>query len=113
MDNLSEHFLVKNKQELNKVLGGKDYIIALIYASWCPYCTSFLPVFMKYAHSKEGFLLVEDDRWVVADKYEVEVVPSVLYFENGEVVKRLNGTLGVGLKEKDLTDFIGFTVNRE
>ena len=41
----------------------------------------------------------------MADKYSVEVIPTVLFFENGAVVKRLDGILGVGLSEKQLSEF--------
>ena len=50
--------------------------------------------------------MVEDDQWVIADQYEVKVVPTALYFENGKVVKRLDGVLGKGLNEKDFVEFI-------
>jgi hypothetical protein len=39
-------------------------------------------------------------------RYEVEVFPTVLFFENGAVSKRLDGIPGVGLTEKHLVDFI-------
>ena len=104
--NINENNLIKNQSELEKAIRGKERVMALIYATWCPYCVSFLPVYQKYAQGRDGFLLVEDDRWIVVDKYEVEVVPSALYFENGKVTKRLDGVLGVGLNEKQLADFI-------
>jgi hypothetical protein len=36
----------------------------------------------------------------------LEEVPTALFFEKGKVVKRLDGALGAGLNEKQLTDFI-------
>lgn len=106
MGNINQSMLVKNELEFNEAIKGKERVIALIYATWCPYCVNFLPVFKKYAQGREGFLLLEDDQWVMADAYEVEVVPSALCFEKGKVVNRLDGVLGVGLKEKELADFI-------
>lgn len=109
MDN-SDHkdgiLVVRSQSELNQAIREKERLMALIYASWCPYCIGFLPVFRKYAQGREGFLLVEDDRWEIADQYGVEVVPTALYFEEGKLVKRLDGALGVGLREQDLAEFI-------
>jgi hypothetical protein len=34
------------------------------------------------------------------------VVPTVLVFEKGKLVKRLDGLHGVGLSEKQLMDFV-------
>lgn len=106
MDKNDGNVLVKTELELAEAIRDKKQVIVLIYATWCPYCRAFLPVFQKYTQGRDGFLLIEDDRWVIADQYEVEVVPTALYFENGKVMKRLDGVLGKGLNEKDLAEFI-------
>lgn len=106
MNIISKINLVRNNLDLEKAISGEKRVIALIYATWCPYCVSFLPVFKKYAQGRDGFLLIEDDQWVIADEYDVEVVPTALCFENGKLVKRLDGILGVGLNEKQLDEFI-------
>ena len=92
---------------MNELLGTRDRVIALVYATWCPYCISFLTVFEREAAGKpDRFLLVEDNEEIVADQYEIQVIPTVLYFENGLVANRLDGQLGVGLNRKQLADFI-------
>ncbi|MGE5583265.1 MAG: thioredoxin family protein [Bacillota bacterium] len=98
---------IKSEGELNDALQAKNRLFALIYASWCPFCLRFLPVFERYAREAMGnFLMVQDDQELVADKYMIEVVPTVLFFKDGRVVKRLDGVLGVGLNEPQLKDFI-------
>ena len=99
--------LVDNEQGLKDNLKANQRAIALFYASWCPFCVDFLPVFQKCAEGEGlGFLVVQDDQETMGDRYAVEVVPTVLFFEKGKVAKRLDGVLGVGLNEKKLTDFI-------
>ena len=99
--------LVDNEQGLKDNLKANERAIALFYASWCPFCVDFLPVFQKCAEGEGlGFLAVQDDQETMGDRYAVEVVPTVLFFEKGKVAKRLDGVLGVGLNEKKLTDFI-------
>jgi hypothetical protein len=36
----------------------------------------------------------------------VKIYPTMLFFENGVVSKRLDGVLGIGLDEKQLVEFI-------
>jgi thioredoxin-like negative regulator of GroEL len=67
-----------------------------------------LPVFEKYASkNEEHFCRVEVDNMEQCEsKYSIDVVPTVLFFKNAEVVKRLDGTRGEGLNEKQLLSMI-------
>ena len=99
--------LVNNNHDIIKILRATDRVIALFYASWCPFCVRFLPIFKKHAE-KEGrhFVIVQDDQETIADQYSVKVYPTVLFFENGVISKRLDGVSGVGLDEKQLAEFV-------
>ncbi|MCX5814623.1 MAG: thioredoxin domain-containing protein [Proteobacteria bacterium] len=99
--------LVKNDSDLREILRNKDRVIALFHASWCPFCIRFLPIFQKH-DEKEGrhFVIAQDDQETIAEQYSVKVYPTVLYFEKGVIAKRLDGVLGVGLDEKQLTEFV-------
>ena len=99
--------LVNNNHDLIEILRSTDRVIALFYASWCPFCVRFLPVFKKHAKGEgRHFVSVQDDQETIADQYSVKVYPTVLFFEKGVVSKRLDGVLGVGLDEKQLAEFI-------
>jgi thiol-disulfide isomerase/thioredoxin len=102
--------LVDNEQDLDKILKAKDKVIALVYASWCPFCKRFLPIFQQYAQ-EEGrhFTRVQDDGESIGDKFSVDIFPTVLFFEKGKVTKRLDGKPGVGLSEKQLAEFVNET----
>jgi len=99
--------LVNNNHDLIEILRVTDRVIALFHASWCPFCVRFLPIFKKHAE-REGrqFVIVQDDQETIADQYSAKVYPTVLFFENGVVSKRLDGVLGVGLDEKQLAEFV-------
>ncbi|PJC75988.1 MAG: hypothetical protein CO013_00940 [Syntrophobacterales bacterium CG_4_8_14_3_um_filter_58_8] len=107
MDTKDQYNRVDNQQDLDQTLAVQDRVIALWYASWCPFCKKFLPIFEKHAEG-EGryFLFVRDDQESLGDKYSVEIFPTVLFFENGAVSKRLDGVPKVGLTEKQLVDFM-------
>jgi thioredoxin-like negative regulator of GroEL len=76
-------------------------VIVLFCASWCPFSQRFLAAFEKFSKSShEGCLrIVTDDKPGLCEKYKVDVVPTVLVFEKGRVIKRLDGAGGVGLSE--------------
>lgn len=101
---------VDNTTDLDKALKEKDKVIALVYASWCPFCRRFLPIFEQYSREeKQYFLLAQDDRETIADKYAIEVVPTLLFFEKGALSKRLDGVPGIGLSENQLAAFVNET----
>ena len=98
---------VDNKRDLDETLRAKDRIIALFYASWCPFCRRFLPIFQQRAEKKElPFVAVQDDRETLADQYSVKIYPTVLFIENGVIARRLDGVSGLGLDEKQLAEFV-------
>ncbi len=93
---------------LQESLKSKGKVVVLFYASWCPFSQKFLPTFEKYSKSRaENCLqIVTDDKPTLCEKYEVDVVPTVLIFKNGKVAKRLDGAAGIGLSERQLLDFV-------
>ena len=101
---------VDSKQSLNDELKKKEKVLALFYASWCPYCRSFVPVFQKKTVSFDSgeiiHVVVDDYDSELWDIYDVEAVPTVIFFENGKVSKRLDGRFGVGLTEKQLDNWL-------
>ena len=94
---------------LGLMLKSKDKIFVLFYASWCPFSQSFLPMFEKFAEGKtQSCLRVKtDDKATLCEEYSIDVVPTVVFFRDGKVARRLDGLPGVGLDEKQLIDFAG------
>jgi thiol-disulfide isomerase/thioredoxin len=101
---------VDNKQDLNSQLKANGKVLALFYASWCPYCIGFVPVFdKKVANLSIGsviHVLLDDYDNPLWDDYSIEAVPTAIFFENGKVCKRLDGKSGVGLNEKQLVGWL-------
>lgn len=98
---------VNNLRDLEQALREKDRVIAMVYASWCPFCRRVLPVFEKQAREEQRqLLLVADDEEHVADLYGIDVFPTLILFDKGRVVKRLDGKPGIGLNDKQIADFI-------
>jgi CDGSH-type Zn-finger protein len=105
----------KNKSDLKTIKGDLEDVLktrkrafVLFYASWCPFCRDFLPIYDKYFEKEpETFLhVLVDDKEELMDKYSVEIVPTVIFFDNGKIKRRCDGEEGVGLSEKHLIDII-------
>ena len=96
---------VDNKQDLDAELSKNKRVLALFYASWCPYCVRFVPVFKRRIKLQEGsvvYVLLDDYDNPLWDDYSIDAVPTVILFKNGKVSCRLDGSLGVGVSEKQL-----------
>lgn len=101
---------VYNRQDLDTQLKKNRKVLALFYATWCPYCVRFVPTFDKKAASL-GFesvihVLLDDYDNPLWDDYDIPAVPTIIFFEDGKVSKRLDGKLGMGLSEEKFKTWI-------
>ncbi len=100
--------VIESESDLDKTLNECSRIFVLFYASWCPYSQRFLPIFEKYTKDDEkNFCLVlTDEIESCEENYSIDVVPTVIFFKNGKIAKRLDGVAGVGLNEKQFVEMI-------
>ena len=82
-------------------------MFVLFYASWCPFSQRFLPVFEKFSRDRTRVCMrvVADFKVSLCDKLSVDVFPTVLVFEKGKLIRRLDGQAGKGLSEQQLIEF--------
>lgn len=80
--------------------------MVLFHATWCPYCRAFNPTFDRLAEQSAylaaGEYLLDDYDDPFWARFRIDVVPSVLFFSQGKLVRRLDGRAGEGLTEADL-----------
>lgn len=90
---------IKNQKQFRAALEANDRVCALFYASWCPFSRRFLPDFDAAARRNEQAIssVKIDDLDDVCDEYGIQVYPSVIFFENGKVLDRVDAVLGVGI----------------
>ena len=95
---------IESKDQLNNLLLKNEKLLVLFYASWCSFCSSFVPVFNKkieyFKKAQTIHVLLDDFDNELWDDYEIESVPTIIYFEKGKVSKRLDAKLGRGLSEE-------------
>lgn len=106
--------LIGRVEDLEKRIKEKDRLFVLFYASWCPFSQRFLPEFLDSAGQREEchVRVIVDDKDELIDRYQIEVYPTVLYFEKGQLERRLDGTSHVGLTGEQLQDFIEVCVRK-
>lgn len=99
---------VKTADSFEAEVRAPDGRFALFYSAWCPFCTAFLPAFEEQAAAGgEAFIKVcTDDLPELEDRFSVEVVPTVLFFKDGRLARRLDGRLGRGLAADGLRAFL-------
>jgi thioredoxin 1 len=100
--------VIETEVGLDAMLKKCPRVLVLFYASWCPHSRRFLPIFEDYAlgNDQQFCRVMTDQMSGCEDTYAIEVVPTVIFFENGKVVKCLDGVLGSGLTEGQLDSFI-------
>ena len=82
----------------DKLIAHKGKLIIIFSADWCPYCISFFNNWAEYSQIDSVLIAditdVESRLW---DDFSIEVVPTMMAFDNGVSVKRWDGQLQRGL----------------
>ena len=70
-------------------------VIVDFYADWCGPCKMIGPALEEIAQEQAGRLKIAkvnvDEQSELAQRYNVQSLPTLLYFQNGEVVNQLIG----------------------
>jgi len=95
------------KNNFKETIGAKDALV-LFYASWCGFSRRFLPHFEEYSKncSKECTKVDKDEFPELCKKYTIEYYPTVIWFKDGKVHKRLDSKPGIGLNKNQLEEFV-------
>jgi thioredoxin 1 len=94
-----------------KHLNKSGTLAVLFAAEWCPFCRRFSPVFNSALREKglPGALAdltdLENPLW---ETFDVQVVPTVMVFKDGELVHRRDGVLGQGLSESAMNEVLPY-----
>jgi len=75
-----------------EVLEEKRPALIEFMAPWCVYCRRIGPSFDKIAAEREGMAIAKvniDDEPGLADQYGVEVVPTLIFYKDGEEKGRI------------------------
>jgi thioredoxin 1 len=99
--------LLNGPQDLDAAVQSRDKLMVLFYATWCPFSRAFLSTYLAHASAGEPCYarMIVDDEDALVERYKIDVFPTVLFFEQGRLVNRLDGVFHRGLSEGQLRDF--------
>ncbi len=99
--------LLEGAAALDEAIRSRDKLMVLFYASWCPFSQAFLKTYL--AHASKGdpcyARIIVDVGDPLVEEYAIDVFPTVLFFEKGALVRRLDGIYHRGLSQGQLEDF--------
>ena len=85
-----------SEKEFNSIVEKNSLVVLDIFAVWCSPCTEMKPIFRDLSrnHSDIKFISVDLDhsRWM-GEKFDVDSIPSFLFFKDGKMIYKHVGFL--------------------
>ncbi len=87
-----------------KKIAGKNVIIDF-YATWCPPCKIMSKNLERFEKEKNSNVIVYkvdvDDQPILASRFSIKTIPTLIYFKNGKFIKKYVGIKSVSQLKLD------------
>ena len=100
-----EEIILTTENFEEEVLKSEGKVLVDFWATWCAPCRMLAPELESFAFSQDEVKVGKvnvDEESSLAVKYGVNVIPTMLLFENGEELKRRSGYC----KQSDIEEFV-------
>jgi thioredoxin 1 len=82
-------------ENFSSLKNGKQPLVVDFWATWCGPCRMVSPIISELAEVYEGKVVVGkcdvEDNEDLASEFGIRNIPTILFFQNGEVVNKLVG----------------------
>lgn len=85
--------------KFQEILKSEKALLVDFHATWCGPCQQLHPILESLKEKKKDGLRIlkidVDKNQAIAEQFKVRSVPTLLYFQNGELVWRQSGVLSL------------------
>jgi thioredoxin 1 len=98
--------------QFDDLLSSQEKALVMFYANWCPFCQKFKPIFEASAnsptHSQPKFYEsnIDHDDNPLWERFSIDAVPTVIAFQDGKIISRIDAKTGIGLIKSDLDSIL-------
>lgn len=89
---MTNNVLHPTKNDFDTILQENQFVLVDFWATWCTPCKMLAPVIEQLADKYVGSVKVLkvdiDDQSSLAEQYNVQSIPTVILFKNGQIVER-------------------------
>lgn len=89
--------MVSDRDFENRVLKSPVPVLFFTFANWCPSCQATIPVVEQLAREWKGRVRVAklniDQNPMIAGRFNIMSVPTIIIFDNGQTKDRLTGAV--------------------
>lgn len=104
---------IMTTEEFDEILNSKEICVCDFSASWCMPCRMMSPIMedvsVKYKRKYFFYQIDIDSAEDLAEKYKVEVVPTIIVFKKGKEIGRTSGFMEM----EDMEKFLKQTTSAE
>ena len=88
-----------NKENFEDLLKSKELLVVDFFATWCGPCKILAPTIEELAKKADNGVRIAkvdvDENEELATNYDIQAVPTIIFFKNAQEVNRITGVVSL------------------